>query len=48
VGQLRRGAKRFNVKFVEVFAGELARSFARGIVFISATAVLEIVHKLLA
>ena len=36
------------MKFGEVFAGELARSSARGITVIAGAVVLEIVHRLLA
>ena len=48
MGQLKPGAKRDNVTFGEVFAGELARSLARGVAVVAGTVVFEIVHRLLA
>ena len=48
MGQLRPKARRSEMKFGEVFAGELARSFARGITVIGGTVVLEVIHRLLA
>lgn len=44
--QLRPRAKRSDVKFGQVFVGELARSFARGITVIAGALLLEIVHRL--
>jgi hypothetical protein len=48
MGHLRPRIKRSNVKLGEVFAGELARSLARGISATAGVVVLDIVHRLLA